>query len=712
MPHLEFGDKIVLPPKILVDLQCLKIPTPLIFMVRAAGQDNQPEGDLAISSQYCSVQEFSSPDGQVFVPYWLMQNLGVREGGSVVVTSVVSLPRGAYCRLQPETTSFLDLAAEIGPKLLMETALRRYSVLSTGSTIVIEYGSVRYNVRVVELKPAPVVSLCGDVDLETDFMPPEKADPKRPSTAQPTTLSKSTSESSPSMPIIKTTVAPNNAPITLIGHGRRLRDGGYMEICTDKAASSKEKAHRKLPMGSLQRAQQNVRESKTVPTEAVAAMATANDSPELAARLRSAQRAFSTTGYTLGTATTAVGGKSANIDSPISNVVVNQVLHSDSSGSPSVTKCNLCLANVTMINMELHTLRCAKNPAYHKFECSTCQEKILRIHESRHHHCPDCSVLCDNNETLADHQRNEHTASSKCSLCHAFFTRAELQNHLDNRQCAHALMPCSLCGLAFKKLEITQHTHMCSSRTKRCDECKSYVKITDLDTHEQQCAAFARQESTLLKPETSVATTTSSQNAIECVYCLQGNFPDIAAVEYHVLRDCHVAKSFTTEPTRTNQEEADPVSSEDVEEPHSSEIVRPLLAQGRMRRKDDANALRCTASRSLFSSNNNHWNQRNPPPSPTVLPPVRLALQAGKLRKLKPKPRPNPHVRSLSQPAKLAAKSVHTSDRNVNFGSPDLCISSVGGNSQRSRAIPPRPQATTRTRRRPAANLPRLEKLP
>ncbi|ETL26350.1 hypothetical protein L916_19957 [Phytophthora nicotianae] len=519
MPHLEFGDKIVLPPKILVDLQCLKIPTPLIFMVRAAGQDNQPEGDLAISSQYCSVQEFSSPDGQVFVPYWLMQNLGVREGGSVVVTSVVNLPRGVYCRLQPETTSFLDLAAEIGPKLLMETALRRYSVLSTGSTIVIEYGSVRYNVRVVELKPAPVVSLCGDVDLETDFMPPE-------------------------------------------------------------------------------------------------------------------------------------------------------------------------------------------------FECSTCQEKILRIHESRHHHCPDCSVLCDNNETLADHQRNEHTASSKCSLCHAFFTRAELQNHLDNRQCAHALMPCSLCGLAFKKLEITQHTHMCSSRTKRCDECKSYVKITDLDTHEQQCAAFARQESTLLKPETSVATTTSSQNAIECVYCLQGNFPDIAAVEYHVLRDCHVAKSFTTEPTRTNQEEADPVSSEDVEEPHSSEIVRPLLAQGRMRRKDDANALRCTASRSLFSSNNNHWNQRNPPPSPTVLPPVRLALQAGKLRKLKPKPRPNPHVRSLSQPAKLAAKSVHTSDRNVNFGSPDLCISSVGGNSQRSQAIPPRPQATTRTRRQPAANLPRLEKLP
>ncbi|EEY62623.1 ubiquitin fusion degradation protein, putative [Phytophthora infestans T30-4] len=174
MPHLEFGDKIVLPPKILLELQCLKIPTPLLFMVRSASQDLHFERYPDVCTrQYCSVQEFSAPDGQVFLPYWLMQNLRVPEGDWVVVTSVVNLPRGIYCRFQPESTSFLDLAAEIGPKLLMETALRRYSVLSMGSTIVIEYGTVRYHVQVAELKPAPVVSLCGDVDLETDFMPPE-----------------------------------------------------------------------------------------------------------------------------------------------------------------------------------------------------------------------------------------------------------------------------------------------------------------------------------------------------------------------------------------------------------------------------------------------------------------------------------------------------------------------------------------------------------
>eukprot|EP00644_Phytophthora_capsici_P012031 jgi/Phyca11/106325/e_gw1.12.208.1 len=174
MPHLEFGDKVVLPPEILLELQCLKVPNPFLFSIRATGVDIQLDGELSTCSrQYCSVQEFSAPDGQVFLPYWLMQNLGVPEGGSVVVASVTNPPRAIYCRFQPETMSFLDLAADIGPKLLMETALRRYSILSVGSTIVIQYRNTRYYVRVAELKPASVVSLCGDVDLETDFMPPD-----------------------------------------------------------------------------------------------------------------------------------------------------------------------------------------------------------------------------------------------------------------------------------------------------------------------------------------------------------------------------------------------------------------------------------------------------------------------------------------------------------------------------------------------------------
>lgn len=58
--------------------------------IRAAGVNSTEENSL----QYCSVQEFSAPEGQVFLPYWLMHNLHVPEGGSVVVSSVTDLPRG------------------------------------------------------------------------------------------------------------------------------------------------------------------------------------------------------------------------------------------------------------------------------------------------------------------------------------------------------------------------------------------------------------------------------------------------------------------------------------------------------------------------------------------------------------------------------------------------------------------------------------------
>lgn len=51
--------------------------------------------------------------------------------------------------------------------------MRRYSVLSVNETIVIEYGTTRYYLRVLELKPGAVVSLCGDVDLDMDFTEPE-----------------------------------------------------------------------------------------------------------------------------------------------------------------------------------------------------------------------------------------------------------------------------------------------------------------------------------------------------------------------------------------------------------------------------------------------------------------------------------------------------------------------------------------------------------
>ncbi|RLN97767.1 hypothetical protein BBJ28_00016131 [Nothophytophthora sp. Chile5] len=112
--------------KVLLELQCLKVPTPLLFKVQAAADFNSSRND----AQYCSVQEFSAPDGQVFLPYWLMQSLQVPEGGKVVISSVINIPRGIYCRLQPESSTFLDLAADIGPKARDPAARLRFERLA------------------------------------------------------------------------------------------------------------------------------------------------------------------------------------------------------------------------------------------------------------------------------------------------------------------------------------------------------------------------------------------------------------------------------------------------------------------------------------------------------------------------------------------------------------------------------------------------------
>lgn len=47
----------------------------------------------------------------------MMQNLNVDEGAFVLVSNALGIPRAIYCRMQPEQMQFLDLAAQIGPKV-------------------------------------------------------------------------------------------------------------------------------------------------------------------------------------------------------------------------------------------------------------------------------------------------------------------------------------------------------------------------------------------------------------------------------------------------------------------------------------------------------------------------------------------------------------------------------------------------------------------
>ena len=59
VPDGEYGDKIVLPPSALQEIQQLQIPTPLLFELRNGATEHEA------LYNFCGVLEFSAPDDTV-----------------------------------------------------------------------------------------------------------------------------------------------------------------------------------------------------------------------------------------------------------------------------------------------------------------------------------------------------------------------------------------------------------------------------------------------------------------------------------------------------------------------------------------------------------------------------------------------------------------------------------------------------------------------
>lgn len=104
---LEFGDKILLPSSAFKEVSRLRLPFPLTFQVfndKAAKSvstsvvptktgsivvANGPAGSSsALAEQYCGVMEFSAPEGQAYIPKWMMGNLKLREGSAARFVTV------------------------------------------------------------------------------------------------------------------------------------------------------------------------------------------------------------------------------------------------------------------------------------------------------------------------------------------------------------------------------------------------------------------------------------------------------------------------------------------------------------------------------------------------------------------------------------------------------------------------------------------------
>ncbi|RLM93713.1 hypothetical protein C2845_PM08G12680 [Panicum miliaceum] len=231
-PHLEAGDKVILPASALHRLASLHIEYPMQFELRscsnADSNDDSGGGGGATAAEasaprvsHCGVLEFVADEGTVMMPGWMMENLRVRSA---------ALPKGTYVKLRPHAAAFLEVS---NLKAVLEKTLRAFSCFTTGDTIVVAYNNV-------ETRPATAVSII-DTDCEVDFAPPlddkETEKPQQPSPAEAGEDNNAEVKDEP----------PEFKPFT--GSAKRL-DGKASELQASSEAPSTIAARSGAPSGS------------------------------------------------------------------------------------------------------------------------------------------------------------------------------------------------------------------------------------------------------------------------------------------------------------------------------------------------------------------------------------------------------------------------------------------------------------------------------
>lgn len=152
--------KVYLPEMCLEELCAKQMQMPYIFRISSHG---------GISYTHAGVQEFTTEQQYIILPEWMYEQLAL--DSSPIDVAYVSLPKGRFIKLLPQSRDFLDIE---NPKIELEKSLRNYQVLSAGDTISLYFESEFKNIMftVTEIDPPGEGISIVDTDLEVDFLPP------------------------------------------------------------------------------------------------------------------------------------------------------------------------------------------------------------------------------------------------------------------------------------------------------------------------------------------------------------------------------------------------------------------------------------------------------------------------------------------------------------------------------------------------------------
>jgi len=155
----EYGGHVILPDSVLQSLLARDIQYPMLFKLQV---------EETKKSVYCGVTEFTAPQNVIYLPQWMMDQLGIVEGQQVQLFNVM-LQLGTYLLIRPHTYKFVEKYSD--PKTILEQHITKYATLTRGTTIKICVDGEVWSFDIVELKPSRAVCIL-NTDLKLDFDEP------------------------------------------------------------------------------------------------------------------------------------------------------------------------------------------------------------------------------------------------------------------------------------------------------------------------------------------------------------------------------------------------------------------------------------------------------------------------------------------------------------------------------------------------------------
>ena len=187
---VQYGDKCSIPGSIGRLIFEKPYEVPWIFEIKPIRKDNNDskkkvtiirdidDNILSPPSQildkaYISPLDFRSPENYIFLPKWLMKSLDVTTN-DVVDVSFVRIKLASLVVLQPLNLEWDKLMTENNdPKTILEHEVNKYSSLTAGSIIAIEYKGEEYSFYVKETQAEGGIAVKGvrvqDSDVKVDI---------------------------------------------------------------------------------------------------------------------------------------------------------------------------------------------------------------------------------------------------------------------------------------------------------------------------------------------------------------------------------------------------------------------------------------------------------------------------------------------------------------------------------------------------------------